>query len=203
MQLFILVIFAALAGVLLFQFYAILGKRIGRQPGDPPDGRARPATQAARKAEPAAELSPERAGLQAIAAREPSFDPARFLEGARGAYEMIVKAFAAGDRSTLRRFTSPAVFSAFDRAIADREAAQRTEQVELLSGPRADAEGAEIQGDIARVKVRFLAELRTRTKDARGEGVDDRRTAEVWTFERTLGSADPNWTLARVDAAEH
>ena len=59
-----------------------------------------------------------------------------------------------------------------------------------------------VAGDLARAAVRFLAELRSRSKDAQGEGVDDRRTAEVWTFERNLKSRDPNWTLIHVDAAE-
>ncbi len=63
-------------------------------------------------------------------------------------------------------------------------------------------EKAEVEGDAARVTVRFLAELRSRTKDERGEAVDDRRTAELWTFERNLKSKDPNWTLVHVDAAE-
>jgi predicted lipid-binding transport protein (Tim44 family) len=49
--------------------------------------------------------------------------------------------------------------------------------------------------------VRFLAEFRSRTKGPEGEGVDDRRTAELWTFERRLSSRDPNWMLVRVDEA--
>ena len=56
--------------------------------------------------------------------------------------------------------------------------------------------------DLARVTVRFLAEFRSRTKGPEGEGVDDKRTAELWTFERHLKSRDPNWTLVHVDAAE-
>ena len=59
-----------------------------------------------------------------------------------------------------------------------------------------------MNGETARVRVRFLSELRSRTKDATGEAVDDRRTAEFWTFERLVSSRDPNWTLARVEAAE-
>jgi predicted lipid-binding transport protein (Tim44 family) len=59
-----------------------------------------------------------------------------------------------------------------------------------------------MSGEIARVTVRFLAEFRTRSKGPEGEAVDDRRTAELWTFERSLASKDPNWTLAHVDAAE-
>jgi predicted lipid-binding transport protein (Tim44 family) len=68
--------------------------------------------------------------------------------------------------------------------------------------PRADLEKAELTGDIVRASVRFLAEFRSRSKGPEGEAVDDRRTAEVWTFERSVKSRNPNWTLVRVDAAE-
>ena len=87
-------------------------------------------------------------------------------------------------------------------AIKQREDANRTESMEFLQPVRADLESAGVEGDLARTKVRFLAEFRTRTKDAAGEAVDDRRTAEVWTFERLFTSRDPKWLLTRVDAAE-
>ena len=55
---------------------------------------------------------------------------------------------------------------------------------------------------LAKASVRFLAEFRSRSKGPEGEAVDDRRTAEIWTFQRNLKSRDPNWTLVHVDAAE-
>ena len=127
----------------------------------------------------------------------------RFLAGARSAYEMIVKAFAAGDRALLRKLLGSGVMASFDTAIAQREAEGRTETVEFLHSPRADLEKAEVTAaDVGRLTVRFLAEFRSRTKGPEGEGVDDRRTAELWTFERNLKSRDPNWMLVHVDAAE-
>jgi predicted lipid-binding transport protein (Tim44 family) len=203
LQILELVIFAALAAVLLYQLYAVLGRRVGRQPGEggliqtPRFLRPRDAAPA-----PDKPVDPALAGLPALKARDSSFDPAKFLLGARTAYEMIVKAFVAGDRDALKPLTEPKVFEAFDRAIAEREAASRTETIDFLQPVRADLEAAEVEGEKAKLKVRFLAEFRARTKDAAGEAVDDRRTAEVWTFSRLLSSRDPNWTLARVDAAE-
>jgi len=142
-------------------------------------------------------------GLAAVKAKDPNFDISHFLAGARSAYEMIVKAYAAGDRAQLRDLLGPSVMAAFDTGIAQREAEGRTETVEFLHQPRADMEKAEVSGaDLARVTVRFLAEFRSRTKGPEGEGVDDRRTAELWTFERHLKSRDPNWMLVHVDAAE-
>ena len=198
-----LVIFAALAAVVLFQLYTVLGRRVGRQPEDAAEAeRLRPAGEPEiRRLEEPAE-GPALSGAAAIQARDPSFDPGRFLGGAKSAYEMVVRAFAEGDRATLKGLLSPSVYQTFDNAIAQREADGRTEAVEFLHPPRADLESADMSGNLARVRVRFLAEVRSRSKGPEGEAVDDRRTAEIWTFERSVESRDPNWALARVDAAE-
>lgn len=199
-----LIIFAALAAVVLFQLYSVLGRRVGRQPEDQvqPEGAA-PLPRAPDLAlDDLAAGGVSLSGLAAVKARDPGFDLPKFLAGARSAYEMIVRAFAAGDRATLTPLLSPGVMKGFDGEIAAREAAGRTETVEFLHAPRADLDKAEVQGDLARMTVRFLAEFRSRTKGPEGEGVDDRRTAELWTFERNLKSRDPNWTLVQVDAAE-
>jgi len=203
-----LIIFAGLAAIVLYQLYAVLGRRVGRQPEDSP---AVPTTATAvDRAPDAPALTTDDdddgvalTGLAAVKAKDPSFDVSRFLGGAKAAYEMIVKAFAAGDRGKLRDLLAPPVMAGFDTAIAAREAENRTETVEFLHAPRADLEKVEVVGaDLARVTVRFLAEFRSRTKGPEGEGVDDRRTAELWTFERHLKSRDPNWLLIHVDAAE-
>jgi predicted lipid-binding transport protein (Tim44 family) len=200
-----LIIFAGLAAIVLYQLYAVLGRRVGRQPEDSP---AVPTTSAALDRATDTPSSDAGAGvsltgLAAVKAKDPGFDVSRFLGGAKSAYEMIVKAFAAGDRNQLRSLLSPPVMAGFDTAIAAREAESRTETVEFLHSPRADLEKAEVVGaDLARVTVRFLAEFRSRTKGPEGEGVEDRRTAELWTFERHLKSRDPNWLLTHVDAAE-
>jgi predicted lipid-binding transport protein (Tim44 family) len=201
LQVLELVIFAALAAVVLFQLYTVLGRRVGRQPEDAETQAVRPAgeLEARRPDEPSDGLAPT--GAAAIHARDPSFEPGRFLAGARQAYEMVVRAFAAGDRDTLKNLVSPSVYQTFDNAIAAREADGRTESAEFLHPPRADMENAEMIGNLARVRVRFLAEVRNRSKGPEGEAVDDRRTAELWTFERSVDSRDPNWALARVDAA--
>jgi predicted lipid-binding transport protein (Tim44 family) len=202
-QLIELLIFAVLAAVVLYNLYAVLGRRIGRQPGETA-GANQPGAAADKAAGrgPQAPGEVELTGLAALAAKDPSFDAGKFLQGAQQAYEMIVRAFASGDRGSLKGLLSPQVMDGFERAMAEREAQGRTENVEFVHTPRADIESGEVDGDTARVKVRFLAEFRSRSTGPEGEAVDDRRTAEAWTFERPLGSRDPNWTLVRVDAAE-
>ena len=202
MQIVTLVILAVLAAVVLYQLYAVLGRRVGRQPED---------AELERKAVAAATLPADDdtvtapialTGLAALRARDSAFDVSHFLEGARSAYEMIVRAFAERDRETLQGLLAPKVMEGFEKVMTEREAAGETETVEFLNPPRGDLETITVDGDIARIKVRFLAEHRSRAKTAEGESVDDRRTAEAWTFERNLSNRDPNWILVRVDAAE-
>ncbi|MGH6956587.1 MAG: TIM44-related membrane protein TimA [Caulobacteraceae bacterium] len=203
MQVVTLVILAAVAAVVLFQLYAVLGRRVGRQAEDLAHAQQSPAQREPAQAvipgvtEPAALT-----GLAALRARDPSFDVARFMQGARQAFQMVVKAFATGDRNTLKPLLSAEVMTAFETAMAAREGEGRSEQVEFLQEPRADLENLGVIGDLAKASVRFLAEFRSRSKGPEGEAVDDRRTAEVWTFQRNLTSRDPNWTLIHVDAAE-
>jgi len=197
-----IVLFAVIAAFVLFQLYNVLGRRVGRQPGDNPPTPA-PAGPVSllglRSREPA---PAEPAGVAAIRARDPEFEPGKFLEKAGQAYTVIVKAFAAGDRAALAPMLAPIVAQSFNAAIDQREAEGRSQSVEFLNPPRADLDRLDVEGDLARARVRFLAELRTRTKGPEGEGVDDRRTAELWTFERSLAPGSPGWALARVEAAE-
>jgi len=210
---FLLVIFAVIAAFVLFQLYNVLGKKVGRQPQEdakapalPASGATGPEVQARAPALDAATL----AAAASLRARDPAFDPAKFIEGARQAYETIVRGYASGDRAALKPLLTPAVLDSFETGIAARETRGETEQVEFLHPPRADLELASAEGDRAVAKVRFLAEIRSKvilpeaeaTPGAPAEPrIEERRTAEHWTFERSLGAADPNWVLARVEPA--
>ncbi|OZA72877.1 MAG: preprotein translocase subunit Tim44 [Caulobacter sp. 39-67-4] len=194
-----ILVLAVIAAVVLYQLYATLGRRVGRQPEDGP---AIPKTVPA----PATPLEPVTAasleGVAALRARQPDFDTGHFLSGARAAYEMIVTAFAAGDRETLKPLLADDVMANFETAMVARETEGRSEKVELMAPPRVDLDNVTVVGDAARATVRILAEVRARSSRPEGDAVDDRRTAELWTFERDLKSANPNWTLVHVAAAE-
>src|SRR5690606_21159204 len=152
--------------------------------------------------------TPMAQALDEIARAEPTFDASGFVEGAQAAYEMIVTAFAQGDRRTLKDLLSKEVYDGFERAIAERE--QRGEKVEttFVSVDKAEITGAETQGDpqgkTAQLSLRFVSKLITVTRDANDVVVDGSPEAvvdvtDVWTFERTLGSRDPNWKLVATD----
>ena len=206
---FQIVMFAIVAAVLLFMLYNVLGKKVGRQPQE--DARLPQAAPVAGAAPAALTPGLDAATAAAVAglkARDPAFDPARFVDGARQAYETIVRGYAAGDRTALKPLLAAPVMASFETGIAARETRGETEQADFLQSPRADLESATVEGDRAIAKVRFLAELRSRITpagvDAETPGeprIEERRTAEHWTFERTLGAADPNWVLARVEPA--
>ena len=183
-----LIILALVAAVVLFQLYAVLGRRVGRQAEDLPQPQVNPAARDAARAAPAVNVTEPAAlsGIAALRARDPAFDIGRFMQGARQAFQIIVKAFATGDRKALESLLAPEVMQTFEQAMASREQEGRSEQVEFLHEPRADLESVNVIGDLAKASVRFLAEFRSRTKGPEGEGVEDRRTAELWTFERDL-----------------
>ena len=202
-----LLILAALAAVVLFNLYAVLGKRVGRQPEDlAPAGLLRRATEAVAAPTDAAD-GVALSGLAAVKAKDPGFEIDAFLRGARTAHDTIVKAFAANDRDALKPLTDPGVFATFEAAIGEREKAGIAEKVEFVGPARADLDLAEVEGDRVRMKVRFLSEFRTSPLAAAGSGdtpapAEERRAAELWTFERPAASRDANWTLARVEPAE-
>jgi predicted lipid-binding transport protein (Tim44 family) len=192
-------VLALIAFVVLFRLYTTLGRRTGAE--RPAEPRPQPATgPAAPQIETAPRLpsaapagSPAGEGLMAILRADPSFEVEHFLTGAKAAYEMIVQAFAKGDREALRPLLSERVFESYGAAIAAREA-KGEPGVEFVRLKSAEIVDASLTGQAARIGVKFEAEL------AEGaHGVRDAR--EKWTFERQVSSSDPNWRLARVAAA--
>jgi predicted lipid-binding transport protein (Tim44 family) len=193
-----ILVLAFIAGFVLFRLYTTLGRRTGAErPAEPRPAPAqgelpqeRPAQAPFAGAQPAA---PASEGLMAIVRADPSFDSEYFVSGSRAAYEMIVNAFAKGDRDALSSLLTPRVYDSYVSAIEAREKSGEPGP-ELVRLRTAEIIDADLQGDTARVTVRFEAEL------AEGAvGVRDAR--EKWTFERDIRSNDPNWRLARVAAA--
>ena len=143
-------------------------------------------------------------GLKAIADADPGFSPKSFLEGAKSAYEMIVTAFAAGDRKTLRNLLEKDVYDGFERAIADREAAGRTVDFTFVGLPKIEISDADYDKRDVRVAVKFTAEVVQATRDKDGtliEGNADQvqNIADEWTFARNPKSRDPNWKLVATN----
>ena len=230
------IIFLALAVVIFMRLRSVLGQRTGRErpPYDPYAARdavrspvvdkkvvtlpTQPVEAPPRQAE-AAQPSSERwkgiaetgsavaAGLDAIAATDPSFDAKHFIAGARAAYEMIVTTFAEGDRRQLRTLLSREVFDGFDAAITEREGKGETAETRFVSIDGSTITAAELRSRTAQITVRFLSKLVSSTRDRNGTVIDgsaDKVTdvTDVWTFARDVSSRDPNWKVVATEAGQ-
>jgi len=229
------IIFLALAVFIFLRLRSVLGQRTGRErpPYDPYSARepVRPASEkvvalpnrtaevvAPTPAEPV-EAPADRwkgiaepgsaiaGGLDAISGADTNFDAKHFLTGARAAYEMIVNAYAEGDRRALKNLLARDVYDGFESAISERE--KRGEKVEtrFVSIDGADITAAELRGRNAQVTVRFQSKLVSVTRDKDGNVIDgnaDKLTdiTDVWTFSRDVTSRDPNWKLLATEAGQ-
>jgi predicted lipid-binding transport protein (Tim44 family) len=147
------------------------------------------------------------AGLDAIARDDKSFDGKHFIAGARAAYEMIVTAYAEGDRRTLKNLLSRDVYDGFEAAIREREAKGETAESRFVSIDKSDITDAELRGRTAQITIRFVSQLVSVTRDRDGgviEGSPEKVTdvTDVWTFARDLSSRDPNWKLVATEAGQ-
>lgn len=139
-------------------------------------------------------------GLEKIAAADRQFNPTAFLEGARTAYEMIVAAFATGDKQALKPLLSREVYEGFARAIDQRRQAGETLETSFVGINAAELVAADLSGKKASLTVRFVSEQISCRKDKSGDILEGdpkkiREISDIWTFERDVSSRDPNWTL--------
>lgn len=148
-----------------------------------------------------------KAGLTQIRLADQKFDLQQFLAGARSAFEMVVEAYAAGDKGTLRPLLADEVYDGFGGVIDQRHAAGQTLDTQLIAIRSTEVVGAEMRDQQARVTVRFKSEQVNVVRDAAGDVVEgDPNIAEdvidLWTFARDTRSPDPNWTLAETRTPE-
>lgn len=148
----------------------------------------------------AAADSPLGQNLGQVMEAEPSFEPRSFLMGARAAYEMIVLAFARGDRRSLKDLLAKEVYDDFVGAITQREARGEKVETTFVSIDKSEITDAALKGKTVSVTVRFASKLITATRDSAGtviDGTPDKIAdlVDVWTFSREAGARDPNWRL--------
>ena len=228
------IIFLALAVFIFLRLRSVLGQRTGRErppydpysardavrpagkdnvvalpgrggePPQPAPATVNPAERWKGIAEPGTALA---AGLDAIAQREPGFDANHFIVGGRQAYEMIVTAYAEGDRRALKNLLSREVYEGFESAIKEREQRGETSETRFVSIDKSDITAAEVRGTTAQVTVRFVSQLVSATRDRSGNVIDGNQdkvtdVTDVWTFARDISSRDPNWKLVATEAGQ-
>ncbi|MDB5570883.1 MAG: calcium-binding protein [Hyphomicrobiales bacterium] len=226
------IVFALLAAFVVWKLRSVLGTRTGDEPprreragSDRPSeagegnvirlpGAANDAGHAGRAGSGESELkwapyavmgSPVWKGLNEIELADPAFNPREFLEGAKSAYEMIVGAFAAGDRNALRTLLADDVYESFSGAIAEREARGDKVETTFVSIDKAEFTDVSVRGGDAQIALRFQSKLISATRNRAGEVIDGSADkvvdmVDLWTFARDLKSRDPNWRLVATEA---
>jgi predicted lipid-binding transport protein (Tim44 family) len=208
--------FAMIAAFVVLRLGSVLGRRTGheRRRQSPAEASAPDRVVPLRrpKGEPEAEETAGvadagdralKAGLTEIRLADPRFDLDHFLEGARAAFEMILGAFARGDKDTLRMLLAPDVYERFAQDIDRRIEAGHSLTVEVVAIRRAEVVEAGMRGRHARIAVRFVSEQITATRDADRHLIDGNpskivEVEDLWTFERDVRSSDPNWQLVET-----
>lgn len=221
------IIFALLAAFVVWKLRSVLGTRtgherppqeLGRRPEDgKPEGNVIRLPGAANDAG-AAEVrsggerwmpygstdSPLAKGFDSVAALDSSFRPGEFVEGAKGAYEMIVTAFAAGDRQTLRGLLAKDVYESFAAAVSDRESRGEVVETTFVSIDKAEFVDVQMRGKTANITMKFQSKLITATRDRAGAVIDGSADKvvdmiDIWTFARDVTARDPNWRLVATE----
>lgn len=149
--------------------------------------------------------SPLAGALARMAEGDPAFTPRAFVDGAKVAYEMIIDAFAKGDKPALKNLLSKEVFDGFSRAIDARIAQGQRVESRFVGIDKATIQQASLVGRKASITMEFVSELISATYDKAGDVIDGdpkgiRQVTDVWTFERDVGSRDPNWKLVATEA---
>jgi len=213
-----IVILALVALFIGLRLYSVLGERTGHEqpilkPADPESRietraaatAAQPATST--EASDLAYLPTAGPGVRALLAADPSFDVARFLEGAQAAYRLVLESFWKGDLEAMRPHVDAHVFDTFSAAVDQRSKDGLVLDNRLVTIDEAVIAGAEVDRKVALVTVRFEADIAAVTRNAAGEVVagslsDAVQTRDRWTFRRDVGAADPNWLLVETDEEE-
>ena len=215
----VIVILALVALFIGLRLYSVLGERTGHEqqpilkPADP-EARVEP-----RAAQPAAAaptvndpgdmafLPTAGPGVRAILAADPTFDVARFLEGAKAAYRLVLEAFWKGDLEAIKGHVDEHVHQTFAAAVEQRKTDGLSLANRLVAIDQAVIAEASVERSIAVVTVRFEADIAAITRNAAGEVVagslsDAVQTRDLWTFRRDIASRDPNWLLIETDEEE-
>jgi predicted lipid-binding transport protein (Tim44 family) len=213
----VIVILALVALFIGLRLYSVLGERTGHEQQQPilkpadPDARVEQRPTPASVAPLAAQDSGELAflptagpGVRALLAADPSFDVARFLEGAKAAYRMILEAFWSGNLDAMRPHVDDNVFETFSSAVEQRQKDGLKLDNRLIVIEQALIAEAAVDRSFAVLTIRFEADIAAVTRNADGEVIagslsDAVQTRDLWTFRRDFASRDPNWLLVETD----
>lgn len=219
-QLLVIVAIAMVAGIILFRLYTVLGRRTGneREPQErlrrfggaeapdnvvtlPDRNRLRTDGGAAKPVDDVEQT------LTDIKLSDRNFETEHFLAGAKKAHELIVTAFAKGDRDALQSLLSDEVFETFIQVLKEREARKESVNYTVVGYKDVKIVHASLKGRMAEITVSFGVQFISSTTNAAGKIIEGdpaavRDVTDIWTFSRDLGGRDPNWTLVATSGGE-
>ena len=215
----VIIILALVALFIGLRLYSVLGERTGHEqqpilkPADsdapvaPRAAQPQPAPPVAQDGGDLAFLPTAGPGVRAILAADPAFDVARFLDGAKAAYRMILEAFWKGDLDAIRPHVDDHVYETFASAVAQRDSEGLKLDNRLVAIDQVLIAEASVERSVAVVPVRFEADIAAITRNSAGDVVagslsDAVQTRDLWTFRRDVASRDPNWVLIETDEDE-
>jgi predicted lipid-binding transport protein (Tim44 family) len=206
-----IILFALVAVFLVLRLRSVLGRRTGHERRQPLLRRAEPTGdkviafgRPGQPPPPAPTAAPPgdavAGGLGEVRGADPDFDPSAFLQGARAAFEMIVGAFAAGEKAQLRPLLADEVYTPFVAAIDERNAAREALETRIVQIKRFDIVEAGLDGSTARITVKLVSDQVNLVRAHDGSVVDGdpehpTEKTDFWTFARDTRSTDPNWVL--------
>jgi predicted lipid-binding transport protein (Tim44 family) len=215
----VIVILALVALFIGLRLYSVLGERTGHEqqpilkPADP-DGRVEPRISQPSVPQPISADSGDMAfvptagpGVRAILAADSTFDVARFLEGAKGAYRLILESFWKGELDAVRSHVDDHVYETFATSVEQRKKDGLVLDNRLVAIEQAVIAEASLERSVALVTVRFEADIAAVTRNSEGQVVagslsDAVQTRDLWSFRRDISSRDPNWMLVETDEEE-
>lgn len=216
---FTIVLLALVAAFLGLRLYSVLGKRTGheqepaaRRPIEnlaPPLVRQSSAGGDAASALPANDVLnadvAAQSGIKAIANADRSFDLGLFVEGSKSAYKMVLEAYWKGDKEALRFLCDDDVYDSFAEAIDGRSTRGETLENRLVRIDEIRVVDASYDHPMARISIRFDADIAAMVKDAEGNIIggsmtDAVETHDIWTFMRDVKSGNRNWKLDETDS---
>ena len=189
LQFFDIILFAAIAGFIIYRLRSVLGKRTGFQKDHNQHTPKYKEEETETKTQIPSLLENE-VKLENVYKKVPSFNHKEFLEGAKKAFEIIISSFNSGDKKTLKNLVSKDVFSAFEKAIDEKANNPSSQFYSLIIESVADAK---VNNNIISISINFVSEQMINEDE--GKIIKNKDT---WTFEKPINSSSPIWILTQT-----
>jgi predicted lipid-binding transport protein (Tim44 family) len=206
-----IIIFAVIAVLLVLRLRSVLGQRTGYEESQDKQAKESFADKAnapipfTKAADKSAKISGT--GLDVLRRADRQFNETEFIHGATAAFNMILTAFAEGDQAQLKRLLNYELLQSFMQTIHDRTAAKETLEINVNDIREVSILNVELADSVASITLHFHTTQTRIARDEHGDVTDDSDTEpqefiDIWTFERDLTLADPNWKLAETESAD-